>query len=851
MAKTSIEEAEKLDGIPLAKRARMSWVRLAPQQEESCLIEVVDDEMMLLEESTETIYMLAFKGKVPAIVEGKLTSEQREQFYAAKLEALEAFNKNDGWGPIDEAEVDPAACCPLRFLLKWKVQDGQRVANARVLYQGFKHRDVTEGQLDKGAPTLSRLGRHTVMLWAALRKWRLLAADVKSAFLQAEDVGAHGVKLYASPTKEMREMLVRRIGLQPGQLLKMIKPRFGGPRSPKLWRYRSDEVAKEIGFKNHWLENCLLLPMRTARPSDDPFDARSFDGQTFVVDGFIGEHVDDFTGCGENVSCEDDLRAKLDDAECFQARLGTLNEKFKFGKWEFGPSLVFTGGEVEQSLSTYAATIKFEKYLHAVKPITVEKHWRADPTSALSPQLQWPAAQGVIIAAATVSFRAAATGHATVQDLLDANKDLRFLKANADVGLYFGFDKPWSELRVGGCSDASWASRPDGSSQGGYQIFVGPEDELNAGTPTPFVAMEWAPKKLARLCRSSLSAEAQAAAMGADSLMWVRVFLTLSLRPDLGHDAAMTYLGESLFITDAKCLYDASRSATAGLGIAERRTAIEVKIVNEQLAEVNAKWKWVNTQQQMADGLTKLSARQMMAYVLRLGVHALRYDPDFVAGKKLTKRAMEQREKELDLAREELLDTFEKAPVAKAKAKAKTRHFGASGARLAATLAAPGATSSGAELVQYTPSGVELFNPPTNDDWNTLLMKLAMFGLMAMLVAFGCGFWVGTCWTRWTTTDTEQKNIKPLEPETEPNPGKTVKRDAEVTEMMTTGVNTKQPRQKKARHMMCQSQCRYNQDVQTPRFQPLPEYELMCIVMYTLLGAREARTCLPGEIDRS
>ncbi|CAK0883894.1 unnamed protein product [Prorocentrum cordatum] len=496
MAKRSIEEAEKLDGIPLSKRARMSWARLAPQQGESCLIEEVGDEMMLLEESTETIYMLAFKRKVPAIVEGELTSEEREQFYAAKLEALEVFNKNDGWGPIDEAEVGPAACCPLRFLLKWKVNGGQRVANARVLYQGFKHRYDAEGQLDKEEVEAVRCG-----------------CEVR--------VSARGIKLHASPAKEMREMLVHQIGLQPGQLLKMVKPCFGGPRSPKLWHYRSDEVTKEIGFKNHWLEDCLLLSLRAARPSDDPFDVRSFDGQTFVVDGLIGMHVGDFIGCGENVSCEDDLCAKLGDAGCFQARLGTLNEKLKFGKWEFGPSLVFTGGEVEQSLSTYAVSVKFEKYLRAVKPITVEKHRRADPTSALSPkerasfrtlngQLNWPAAQGVIIAAATVSFRAAATGHATVQDLLGANKDLRFPKANAD--------------------------------------------ELNAGTPTPFVAMEWASKKLVRLCRSSLSSEAQAAAMGADSLMWVNVFLALSLRPDLGRDAAMTYLGESPFITDAKCL---------------------------------------------------------------------------------------------------------------------------------------------------------------------------------------------------------------------------------------------------------------------------------------------------------
>ena len=140
-----------------------------------------------------------------------------------------------------------------------------------------------------------------------------------------------------------------------------------------------------------------------------------------------------------------------------------------------------------------------------------------------------------------------------MQDLLDANKDLRFLKANADVGLYFGFDGRWSDLRVGGYSDASWASRVDGSSQGGYVVFVGPAGELDAGTPTPFVAMEWASKKLQRLCRSSLSAEAQAAALGVDALAWVKVYITLSLRPDFSQDCTlcafskevMTYLGES------------------------------------------------------------------------------------------------------------------------------------------------------------------------------------------------------------------------------------------------------------------------------------------------------------------
>eukprot|EP00959_Pyramimonas_sp_CCMP1952_P134277 2809145-Pyramimonas_sp.AAC.1 len=82
------------------------------------------------------------------------------------------------------------------------------------------------------------------------------------------------------------------------------------------------------------------------------------------------------------------------------------------------------------------------------------------------------------------------------------------------------------------------------------------------------------------------------------------------------------------------CLYDASWSVTAGLGVAERRAAIEVKVVNEQMKDIDAVWRWVNTQQQLADGLTELSSRQTLADMLRRGAHALKYDPNFVAGKK-------------------------------------------------------------------------------------------------------------------------------------------------------------------------------------------------------------------------
>ena len=180
--------------------------------------------------------------------------------------------------------------------------------------------------------------------------------------------------------------------------------------------------------------------------------------------------------------------------------------------------------------------------------------------------------------------------------------------------------------------------------------------------PAPFLAMEWASERLQRLRRSSLFAEAQAAALGIDALMRVKIYLALGLRPAPTSHEAMRYLNQSPFITDARCLHDVSRSITASLGNAEERAAVKVNIVNAQMAEINAARRWARAQPQLADGLAEVSSRQTMADVLRRGVRALLCDPDIAAGKRLSKRAVEQREEELGQASDDLAAEFEAVP---------------------------------------------------------------------------------------------------------------------------------------------------------------------------------------------
>ena len=54
--------------------------------------------------------------------------------------------------------------------------------------------------------------------------------------------------------------------------------------------------------------------------------------------------------------------------------------------------------------------------------------------------------------------------------------------------------------------------------------------------------------------------------------------------------------------------------------------------------------------QQLADGLTKVQVRQNFAEIMRRRWHAMKFDPTFTAGKKLTAKQRVQADDELDEA---------------------------------------------------------------------------------------------------------------------------------------------------------------------------------------------------------
>ena len=362
----------------------------------------------------------------------------------------------------------------------------------------------------------------------------------------------------------------------------------------------------------------------------------------------MGLHVDDYVGALDGVHSENDLQSKLHDGTAGK-QFQDLAARFKFGKIDFADEQLFCG-VVQKAVSLNELRLNMSEYIRQIKPISLEKQRRQQSNEkvnhseltrmqGLAGSMQWPAAQCFPALAASVSLQAA-TAESTIQDIVELNKTLRFAKENCDLQLLFIKTGPLEQLRFGSYCDGSLATRRNGGSQIGRAIFVFNEVAWNRGDEVPLVLVDYASQKAARKVVSSLAVEAQAACAAVDQLEWCKALMALIMNPDLDPkaDETLHLMGRSPVLTDAKALYDASRSQTSGLGISNRRTALEVTCLNERMRASLAYWSWVNGIQQFADGLTKTKSRQFFADVLRTLKHRYQYDPDFVAAKKTNKK---------------------------------------------------------------------------------------------------------------------------------------------------------------------------------------------------------------------
>ena len=157
-------------------------------------------------------------------------------------------------------------------------------------------------------------------------------------------------------------------------------------------------------------------------------------------------------------------------------------------------------------------------------------------------------------------------------------------------------------------TDASWATRRDGSSQGG-QLTVMMEAKVMMGNQGRFSVLCWTSRRLRRVARSSTSAEVQMVGNAIDTHEFVKLgYLDMLGSRKLDLRNADQYLQEvpSALICDSRNAFDGlAKVETSGLHMEEKRTAIELLGIKERLSQANVSVRWVDGDQELADCLTK------------------------------------------------------------------------------------------------------------------------------------------------------------------------------------------------------------------------------------------------------
>jgi hypothetical protein len=91
---------------------------------------------------------------------------------------------------------------------------------------------------------------------------------------------------------------------------------------------------------------------------------------------------------------------------------------------------------------------------------------------------------------------------------------------------------------------------------------------------------------------------------------------------------------EPTLVTDAKALYDSYYRESLSSGLTDKRTGLEIKVLREGLESLVGRLKWISSERQYADSLTKEGTRQLLADRLRYGRIKLSWDPDYIAAKR-------------------------------------------------------------------------------------------------------------------------------------------------------------------------------------------------------------------------
>eukprot|EP00435_Cladocopium_sp_Y103_P054627 s220_g17.t2 len=474
-----------------------------------------------------------------------------------------------------------------RFVLTRKAVDDETQIDSNNLDSfSVKGRWCLQGHLDPDldvkaqegrlkSPTLSQMGRMTILQLLASFNWRMQLGDIKGAFLEAGPLEERFRPLYAhQPPGGIP-------GLDPEAVIEVVGNIYGQNDAPSAWFQTFDKEVRSLGWRASAFDACLYY-LR--------------DEENRLV-GLLGVHVDDCLIGG--------MGPKFDESvKCLKAR-------FPFRKWRVG-SGEFCGafyrqdddGTIHMSMSSFAEKIK---------PTSISKN--ASSEQALEPHqirvlravngsLNWLSSQARPDLAAQTSLSQQCFPNPKIKHLRQANNIIRRAKQHANLSLSF---KPISPeaLTVVCHSDAAFANVGN-HTQAGYVIGF-TDQSLNDAEMVPWNPVVWRSFRLSRAVSSTLAAESQAMSIASGTVEWLMLILGELLDGPFSVRQANDVLKRRapLLVTDCKSLYDHLASPSSPTAVEDRRTSIDITIIRESIRNCAMIVRWVPTNRMLADSLTK------------------------------------------------------------------------------------------------------------------------------------------------------------------------------------------------------------------------------------------------------
>ena len=530
-----------------------------------------------------------------------LNLEEKILFEKAKDAELNCWIQTSALKPILRRKLNPEQILRSRWILTWKAineEDStkpQRKAKARLVVLGFQDPKLCEVARD--SPTLTREGRNTVLQTIASKKWDLSSFDIKTAFLRGQSDKDNPLAM--EPPPELRQKL----GLTAEQVCALVGNAYGRVDAPLLFYKELSKQLDKLHFTKHPLEPCIYLLETTQ-------------GNRRTLHGIIGTHVADGVCGGDSY---------------FYNQLEALKTALPFGSFK-QRKFVFTGIHLEQ-LPDFSIMASQEEYVKNIPAIDVGKSRRATPDAPINDlelnklrgligSLQYAVSHTRPDIAAKLGEVQVSVSKATVQTLLLANKVLREAQEHGHVKICFR-SIPEDQLTHVSFGDASFASAKQLSSFQGTLICA-TNHELDLNKKAPLSPLTWTSKKISRVVRSTLSAEAYSMSASVDRLGWMRLLWgTIHIAQFDWRDPLRGFrsLPKATIVTDCKSLFDLV-SRTSMPSCEEFRTTLEVLLIKERCQE-HCHFRWIPTSLQVADALTKPMDPILLRQVLSSGCFQL------------------------------------------------------------------------------------------------------------------------------------------------------------------------------------------------------------------------------------